>query len=354
MSSVDVPIASSSSTPSSRAESDSERSSASAWGSRRVLSEPRAWRSPRVRPGKVRSEPCTEDNIPTDVPWRIRTGHSAHADEADGVAGRVYAARHLIARVALDGVNLPVRVHALHDADVLVEDDQVARLGRAPGVGRIRTAGALRPGIERIDGTEALALVANRGAGLARCPGDEVGAPRSRARVAGRGSAVLRDPRRVVGTGRLLGLTHLARGGGHDARAHAVAGDGGHRSRGGGGGGSHRALKSRREGRTGRRSGWSRLRRGEGAVERLDPSQDGFETHHRVVGKVLRTLRDSRLGIGDWRLVTGILRFSNLLSPIPYLLVGPFVIEATTGRCSAAGWPARACSCRPAAGSGPS
>src|SRR5207248_8641573 len=180
MSSVDVPTASSSSTPSSRAESDSERTSASAWESRCVLSEPRARCSPRTRPGKVRSEPCTEDNIQTDVPWRIRTRQSAHADEADGVAGRVDAARHLIARVALNGVNLPVRVHALHDADVLVEHDQVARLGRAPGVGRVRAAGALRPGVESIDGAEALALVANRSAGLARRPGDEVGAPRSR------------------------------------------------------------------------------------------------------------------------------------------------------------------------------
>src|SRR5205085_9284838 len=237
----------------------------------------------RTRPGKVLSEPCTEDNIPTDVPWRLRTRPLAHADEADGVAGRVYAARHLIARVALDGVNLPVRVHALHDADVLVEDDQVPRLGRAPRVGRIRAAGALRPGIERIDGAEALALVADRSAGLARRPGDEVGAPRSRARIAGRGSAVLRDPRRVVGTGRLLSLTHLARGGGHDARAHAVAGHRSHRRRGGGGCRAHRALKSRGEGRTGRRrSAWSRLRRGEGAVERLDPSQDGFKTHRRL------------------------------------------------------------------------
>src|SRR5438067_7338476 len=297
MSSVDVPIASSSSTPSSRAESDSERTSLSALESRCALSEPRARCSPRTRPGKVRSEPCTEDNIPTDVPWRIRTGHSAHADEADGVAGRVYAARHLIARVALDGVDLPVRVHALHDADVLVEDDQVAGLRGAPGVGRIRPAGLLRPGVERIDGAEALALVADRGAGLARRPGDEVGAPRSRARIASGGSAVLRDAGRVVRSGRLLGLPDLTRGGGDDAGAHAVAGDGPHRGGGGTRGGPHGPLKGGGETRAGRGRGpGCRLRRCKSAVQRLHASEYGFETHHRVVGRLARVFREAGEG----------------------------------------------------------
>ena len=80
---------------------------------------------------------------------------------------------------------------------------------RSPGCGVLRAggdrlAGALRPGPHVVDAAEALAGVAERRAGLAGGPGDEVRAPRADA-GAGGGLAVLRDPRRVVGAGRLLG-----------------------------------------------------------------------------------------------------------------------------------------------------
>src|SRR5207248_2535707 len=100
--------------------------------------------------------------------------------------------------VALDRADLAVRIHALHEADVLVEDDQVAGLRRVTRGSGVGAAGPLSPGVEGIDGAEALALVAERSSRLARRPGDEVGAPRAGAWVAGRGRAVLRDPRRVV------------------------------------------------------------------------------------------------------------------------------------------------------------
>src|SRR5436309_12852777 len=100
---------------------------------------------------------------------------SADVDEANRVAGRVYAAGHLVARVALDRVDLAAGVHALHDADVLVEHDQIARLWCLPGGRRVGAAGALRPRVQSVDGAEALALVAQRGARLPCRPRDEVG-----------------------------------------------------------------------------------------------------------------------------------------------------------------------------------
>src|SRR5213595_3718969 len=101
----------------------------------------------------------------------------------------MHAARDLVARVALDRVDLPVRVNAFHQSNVLMEDNEVARLGRPAGPGLIGAAGVLRPGVQSVDRAEALALVAQRRAGLACNPGGEVGAPRTRPRSACGGAA---------------------------------------------------------------------------------------------------------------------------------------------------------------------
>src|SRR5438105_1725496 len=125
----------------------------------------------------------------------------------------MHAAGDLVGRVALDRLDAPVGQDALDDADVLVPDDEIAGArDDARPVGD-RPAGALRPRVERVDGSEALALLAERHAGLARGPGGEVRAPRADA-AAGRRLAVLRDPRRVVGPRRLLGHADLALDGG--------------------------------------------------------------------------------------------------------------------------------------------
>src|SRR5262249_18199075 len=109
MSSVEVPMASSSSTPSSRAESESERLPAPS-ASRRCLSAPRALRSVCAPPANARSlPPCTDHKIPTDRGWRIDVP-LPDVDEADCITHRVYAASDLVAGVALDRVNLAVRV----------------------------------------------------------------------------------------------------------------------------------------------------------------------------------------------------------------------------------------------------
>ena len=80
---------------------------------------------------------------------------------------------------------------------------------RSPGcggsAGRERAAGALAPLLDGDRRAQALALLADRRAGLLGGPGDEVGAPRADA-AAGGGLAVLGDARGVVGARRLLGL----------------------------------------------------------------------------------------------------------------------------------------------------
>ena len=98
---------------------------------------------------------------------------------------------------------------------------------RSPACGGVpEAAGFQRPvrcaqSATRADRAEALAGLADRGARALRGPGDEVGTPRADA-GAGRGGPVVGDPRRVVGAGRLLGLTDLALG----ERQRALAGGG--------------------------------------------------------------------------------------------------------------------------------
>src|SRR3954453_6141358 len=81
--------------------------------------------------------------------WRGNTplfgGESGGPDETDRVAARVRPAGDAVRGVALDRLDLAVRQHVLDDADVLVEDDQVAGLGRVSRSGRLRAAGVLRP-----------------------------------------------------------------------------------------------------------------------------------------------------------------------------------------------------------------
>jgi hypothetical protein len=84
-----------------------------------------------------------------------------------------------------------VGVDGLDHADVLVPDDQVAGLGQG-GRGGHRLAGALGPGPDVVDAAEALTRVAERRAGLAGRPADEVRTPGADA-GAGGGPAVLGD-----------------------------------------------------------------------------------------------------------------------------------------------------------------
>ena len=124
---------------------------------------------------------------------------------------------------------------------------------RSPGCGgalpaRDRLAGALAPGPDVVDAAEALAGVADRHAGLAGGPGDEVGAPRADAGRAGGGLAELRDPRRVVGAGRLLGHADLGLGGGERGLAGGRAAGGGHRAAAVAPGGRPAAWQRLREG----------------------------------------------------------------------------------------------------------
>src|SRR3954454_16397215 len=81
---------------------------------------------------------------------------SGHADEADRVAARADPPSDVVARVALDGLDPPIRKDALDDPDVLVEDDQVPGVGRDRGSGRDGAAGVLCPCPERVDAGEAL------------------------------------------------------------------------------------------------------------------------------------------------------------------------------------------------------
>src|SRR5690348_10738418 len=137
---------------------------------------------------------------------------SAHADEADGVAGRVYPLRHSVGGVALDGLDLTIGEHRLDEADVLVEDDEIAGLGRLARTGGVRPAVLLGPRVELVDRTEALAVRTQRRAGLVRDPRGEVRAPRRARDGALRGGAVVGDPSRVVRPGRLLRLSDLLLG----------------------------------------------------------------------------------------------------------------------------------------------
>src|SRR3954470_2499901 len=108
-----------------------------------------------------------------------------HAHVADRVALPVDATGHAVRGVALDRLDAAVGLDGLDDADVLVPDDEVARLRVLPGRGRDRAAGLLRPGVQRVDGAEALAVVADGDAGAAGEPRREVGAPRAGAGRAG-------------------------------------------------------------------------------------------------------------------------------------------------------------------------
>src|SRR5437764_8591428 len=124
---------------------------------------------------------------------------SAEAHVARGAAAvrAVGAPRDGVRGVSLDGVDGAVGVDGLDDADVArAPDDELA--GR-----RLRggAAGALRPVPHGADAAEALALLAQWDARLARRPRGEVRAPRAHARAGG-GRAVLGDARRVVGARR--------------------------------------------------------------------------------------------------------------------------------------------------------
>src|SRR3954466_5419246 len=101
-------------------------------------------------------------------------------DRAAAVAP-VGAAAHLVGRVALDRGDRAVGADRLDDADVLVPDDQVARLRGDAGAVRDRLAGLLGPRVHIVDAAEALASVAQGDARLARGPRGEVGAPRAHA-----------------------------------------------------------------------------------------------------------------------------------------------------------------------------
>src|SRR5436305_8293500 len=131
---------------------------------------------------------------------------SAHADESDGVARRVDPLRDAVGGIPLDRLDLAARQHGLDEPDVLVEDDEVARLGLLPGAGGVGPAVLLGPRVELVDRAEALAVRAERRTGLLRDPRGEVGAPWRAGGGALRGGAVVGDPRRVVRPGRLLGL----------------------------------------------------------------------------------------------------------------------------------------------------
>src|SRR4051795_452909 len=98
------------------------------------------------------------------------------ADRAAAVAP-VGAAVHAIGGVALDSGDRAVGADGVDDADVLVPDDQVAGLRRHAGAGGHRLAGALGPGPDVVHAAEALAGLAERHAGFAGGPGDEVGTP---------------------------------------------------------------------------------------------------------------------------------------------------------------------------------
>src|SRR3954452_8472433 len=122
---------------------------------------------------------------------------SAHADEPDGVAGLMDPLGDAVGGVALDRLDLTARQHGLDEADVLVEDDEVARLRLLPGAGAVGPAVLLGPRVELVDRAEALAVRAERRTRLLRDPRREVGAPRSAGHGALRGRSVVRDAGRV-------------------------------------------------------------------------------------------------------------------------------------------------------------
>src|SRR3954453_9900222 len=107
-----------------------------------------------------------------------------HAHVADRVALPVDATGHAVRRVALDRLDAAVGLDGLDDADVLVPDDEIARLRVLAGGRGDGAAALLRPRVQRVDRAEALAVVADGDAGLAGEPRDEVGAPRARGRGA--------------------------------------------------------------------------------------------------------------------------------------------------------------------------
>ena len=147
--------------------------------------------------------------------------------------------------------------------------------GRARGQ---RLAGALAPGHHVVDAAVALTAVADRHAGLAGGPGDEVGAPRAGPGCAGRGLAVLGDARRVVGAGRLLGDCRPRR---RTAVEHRLAGGGAAGLDGsgrGGGGGALEGGRERRRRRRGRR-GRHGLRRREHRLQLRDAAERGLQAH---------------------------------------------------------------------------
>ena len=119
---------------------------------------------------------------------------STHSNVTQCIGKIMHIAGNFVGGIALQRLDPAVGKDLLDDPDVLVPDDQVAGARHDAGAVRDGAAGALRPRVELVDRAEALAVVAERRAGLARDPRDEVGAPRADA-AAGGGGAVLRDAR---------------------------------------------------------------------------------------------------------------------------------------------------------------
>src|SRR3954453_22289125 len=88
-------------------------------------------------------------------------------DEADGVAAPMGAARDPIGGVPLDRLYLTPRKYVFDDPDVLVEDDQVARLRDVSRTDGLRATGPLSPAVQRIDRSRSVAVLSDRDAPLA-------------------------------------------------------------------------------------------------------------------------------------------------------------------------------------------
>src|SRR3954468_13849894 len=106
------------------------------------------------------------------------------SDEPDGIAARVGATRDPIGGVPLDRLYLTPRKYVFDDADVLVEDDQVARLRDVSRTDGLRATRPLSPAVQRVDRSRPVATLSDRHARLAARPRHEVRAPWSWARRA--------------------------------------------------------------------------------------------------------------------------------------------------------------------------
>src|SRR4051812_13382614 len=85
------------------------------------------------------------------APWRpqaiSRCSAHSHVPDRRPRPGGVHAPRDLVRGVAFDRLDRAVGADALHHADVLVPNDQVARVGPLARSGGHGAAGALGPGV---------------------------------------------------------------------------------------------------------------------------------------------------------------------------------------------------------------